>query len=126
MHFRLRELTVSLVGFGVLVGVQAPVQRSNHFDFLMTNGRIVDGTGAPWFRADVGVVGDMIAAVGALPDASATVRIDATNLIVAPGFIDLLGQSEFNVLVDDRAASKVYQGVTTEVTGEGTSIAPVN
>ena len=92
----------------------------------MTNGRIVDGTGAPWFRADVGVVGDTIAAVGALSDASAAVRIDATNLIVAPGFIDLLGQSEFNVLVDGRAASKVYQGVTTEVTGEGSSIAPVN
>ena len=127
MHYHLRELAVSLVGFGVLVGVQAPVQRSaNHFDFLMTNGRIVDGTGAPWFRADVGVVGDTIAAVGALRDATATLRIDATNLIVAPGFIDLLGQSEFNVLVDDRAASKVYQGVTTEVTGEGTSIAPVN
>lgn len=127
MHFRMRQLAVSVVGFGVLVGVQAPVQRSaNHFDFLMTNGRIVDGTGAPWFRGDVGVVGDTIAAIGALRDATATLRIDATNLIVAPGFIDLLGQSEFNVLVDDRAASKVYQGVTTEVTGEGTSIAPVN
>ena len=53
-------------------------------------------------------------------------RIDATNLVVAPGFIDLLGQSEFNVLVDGRAASKILQGVTTEVTGEGSSIAPVN
>jgi dihydroorotase/N-acyl-D-amino-acid deacylase len=127
MHFRWRELAVSLVGSGVLVAVQGPVQRSaSHFDFLMTNGRIVDGTGAPWFRADVGIVGDTITAVGTLRDAGATVRIDATNLIVAPGFIDLLGQSEFNVLVDDRAASKVYQGVTTEVTGEGTSIAPVN
>lgn len=93
---------------------------------MITNGHIVDGTGAPWFRGDVALVGDTIAAVGSLANASATVRIDATNLVVAPGFIDLLGQSEFNVLVDGRAASKALQGVTTEVTGEGTSIAPVN
>jgi dihydroorotase/N-acyl-D-amino-acid deacylase len=71
-------------------------------------------------------VGDRIAAVGALGGAPAATTIDATNQIVAPGFIDLLGQSEFNVLVDGRAASKIMQGVTTEVTGEGSSIAPVN
>src|SRR5206468_4805099 len=91
-----------------------------------TNGRIVDGTGSPWFRGDIGIAGDRIAAIGALGDASAAAEIDATNLVVAPGFIDLLGQSEFNVLVDGRAASKILQGVTTEVTGEGSSIAPVN
>jgi dihydroorotase/N-acyl-D-amino-acid deacylase len=93
---------------------------------LITKGRIVDGTGAPWYRGDIGIVGDTIAAIGTLTNASATVRVDASNLVVAPGFIDLLGQSEFNVLVDGRAASKIYQGVTTEVTGEGTSIGPVN
>jgi dihydroorotase/N-acyl-D-amino-acid deacylase len=98
----------------------------NRFDVLIKNGRIVDGTGAPWFRADVGIAGDRIAAVGSLDGASAAVTVDATNLVVAPGFIDLLGQSEFNVLVDGRAASKILQGVTTEVTGEGSSIAPVN
>ena len=102
---------------------QGPAPR---FDVLIANGRIVDGTGAPWFRGDIGLVGDRIAAIGALRDATARTTIDATDLIVAPGFIDLLGQSEFNVLVDSRAASKVLQGITTEVTGEGSSIAPLN
>src|SRR5260370_12499998 len=87
---------------------------------------MVEGTGAPWFRGDIGITGDRIAAMGAVGDATAAVHIDADNLVVAPGFIDLLGQSEFNVLVDGRAASKILQGVTTEVTGEGGSIAPVN
>jgi len=96
------------------------------FDVIIANGRIVDGTGAPWFRSDVGITGDRITVIGALNGATAATRIDAANLVVAPGFIDMLGQSEFNVLVDGRAASKILQGVTTEVTGEGTSIAPVN
>jgi len=95
-------------------------------DVLIRNGRIVDGTGAPWFRGDVGIAGDRIAAVGTLAGATAATIIDATSLVVAPGFIDLLGQSEFNVLVDGRAASKILQGITTEVTGEGSAIAPVN
>jgi dihydroorotase/N-acyl-D-amino-acid deacylase len=102
-------------------------QRTGTFDVLLTNGRIVDGTGAPWFRGDLGIVGDRIAAIGSLAGSNtAAMTIDATNLVVTPGFIDLLGQSEFNVLVDGRAASKIMQGVTTEVTGEGSSIAPVN
>jgi len=96
------------------------------FDVLITNGRIVDGTGSPWYRGDVGIVGDRIAAVGHLSGTPALQTIDAGDLVVAPGFIDLLGQSEFNVLVDPRAASKITQGVTTEVTGEGGSIAPLN
>jgi N-acyl-D-amino-acid deacylase len=107
-------------------GGQAAQTRPARFDVLIANGRIVDGTGAPWFRGDIGIAGDRIAALGALHDATAATTIDATNLVVAPGFIDLLGQSEFNVLVDGRAASKILQGVTTEVTGEGSSIAPVN
>ena len=96
------------------------------FDVLITGGRIVDGTGAPWYRADIGIVGDRITAIGKLGDQSATTKIDASNLVVAPGFIDMLGQSEFNVLADGRAASKITQGITTEVTGEGSSIAPLN
>ncbi len=96
------------------------------YDVIIVNGRIVDGTGAPWFEADVGIVGDRIEAVGDLGSRQAKTRIDATNLVVAPGFIDLLGQSEFNVLVDSRAASKITQGITTEITGEGGSIAPAN
>jgi len=105
---------------------QPPPAQPARFDVIIAHGRIVDGTGAPWFRGDIGIAGDRIAAVGALDGATAATTIDATNLVVAPGFIDLLGQSEFNVLVDGRAASKILQGITTEVTGEGTSIAPVN
>jgi N-acyl-D-amino-acid deacylase len=96
------------------------------FDVVIANGRVVDGTGAPWFRADIGIVGDRITAIGNLSAAQAGTRIDAAGQVVAPGFIDLLGQSEFNVLVDSRAASKITQGITTEITGEGVSIAPVN
>jgi N-acyl-D-amino-acid deacylase len=103
-----------------------PPPRTTRFDVLITGGHVVDGTGAPWFAGDVGIIGDRIAAVGHLADQSATTKIDATNLVVAPGFIDMLGQSEFNVLVDRRAASKIMQGITTEITGEGTSIAPLN
>jgi dihydroorotase/N-acyl-D-amino-acid deacylase len=95
-------------------------------DLLFTGGRVVDGTGAPWFRADVCVRGGRVAAVGDLGAAPAKRRIDASRLVVAPGFIDMMGQSEYNVLVDNRAASKITQGITTEITGEGTSIAPVN
>ncbi|PYQ11709.1 MAG: dihydroorotase [Acidobacteria bacterium] len=93
---------------------------------LFAGGRVVDGTGAPWFRADVCVAGDRIAGVGDLAKVEAGRRIDAQGLVVAPGFIDMLGQSEYNVLVDPRAASKIAQGITTELTGEGSSIAPVN
>ena len=96
------------------------------YDVILAGGRVVDGTGAPWFRADVGIRGDRIAAIGDLSKAQAQRRIDATKLVVSPGFIDMLGQSEFNVMVDPRAASKITQGITTEITGEGHSIAPVN
>jgi N-acyl-D-amino-acid deacylase len=96
------------------------------FDVILAGGRIVDGTGAPWFRGDVGIKGDRIQEIGNLSASSARRRIDASGLVIAPGFIDMLGQSEFSVLVDNRAASKITQGVTTEVTGEGTSIGPIN
>jgi dihydroorotase/N-acyl-D-amino-acid deacylase len=96
------------------------------YDVLIAGGRIVDGTGAPWFRGDVALAGDRIVAIGHLAGRPARQTVDATGLVVAPGFIDMLGQSEFNVLVDGRAASKIMQGVTTEITGEGESIAPVN
>ncbi len=106
--------------------VPVPPARQATFDVLITGGRVVDGTGAPWYRADVGIVGDRITAIGQLSDQTATTKIDASNMVVAPGFIDMLGQSEFNVLVDGRAASKITQGITTEITGEGSSIAPLN
>jgi N-acyl-D-amino-acid deacylase len=111
-----------VVAFAGVRAHQAPPP----FDVLITGGRIVDGTGAPWFRSDVAIAGDRIVAMGQLDGRPARQTVDATGLVVAPGFIDMLGQSEFNVLVDGRAASKIMQGVTTEITGEGMSIAPVN
>jgi len=96
------------------------------YDLVFAGGRVVDGTGAPWFRADVGVVGDRVAAIGNLAKAAAKRRIDASRLVIAPGFIDMMGQSEYNLLVDNRVASKITQGITTEITGEGSSIAPLN
>ena len=96
------------------------------YDVILAGGRIVDGTGAPWRLGDLAISGDRIAALGDLRGARARRRIDVRGLAVAPGFIDMLGQSEYFLLVDGRAASKVMQGVTTEITGEGTSIAPLN
>ena len=129
MSRRLLSLTaLSLVLFSAACTSPPPANdvSSPTFDLIITGGRIVDGTGAPWFAGDVGVKGDHIAAVGRLADQPAARRVDATGMVVAPGFIDMLGQSEFNVLVDGRAASKITQGVTTEITGEGSSIAPLN
>ena len=126
----MKNLRYAIVMIGITSLLLAPrgaAQRApNRFDVVIKNGRIVDGTGAPWFRGDIGITGDRISAIGLLEGAAGAVTIDASNLVVSPGFIDLLGQSEFNVLVDGRAASKILQGVTTEVTGEGSSIAPVN
>jgi N-acyl-D-amino-acid deacylase len=96
------------------------------FDLIIRNGRVVDGSGHQGFNADVGVKGDRIVRVGDLKGAKATRVIDAHGLVVAPGFIDMLGQSETYLLIDPRAMSKVMMGVTTEITGEGESIAPVN
>jgi dihydroorotase/N-acyl-D-amino-acid deacylase len=105
----------------------AATRRAAPMDDLVFEGaRVLDGTGAPWFVADVSVKDGKIAAIGRLDRRPARRRIDARGLVVAPGFIDLLGQSEYNVLVDPRAASKITQGITTEVTGEGVSIAPIN
>src|SRR5258705_599318 len=115
-----------LAGALLVVSAAPPPGKDRGYDLLFTNARVVDGTGAPWFLADVGVRGGKIAAVGRLAGSPATRTIDASGLVVAPGFIDLLGKSEYNVLVDSRAASKITQGITTEVTGEGKSIAPTN
>jgi dihydroorotase/N-acyl-D-amino-acid deacylase len=95
------------------------------YDVLLTGGWIVDGSGNPGYRGDVAVRGERIAAVGYLPGATARDTLDVHNLVVAPGFIDMLGQSETNVLIDNRVLSKISQGVTTEVTGEGGSVAPL-
>lgn len=96
------------------------------YDLLIKNGRIVDGSGRPGYAADLAVKGDRIVEIGNLKTAEATRVIDAAGLVVTPGFIDMLGQSETYVLIDNRAMSKVMMGVTTEITGEGESIAPIN
>jgi N-acyl-D-amino-acid deacylase len=96
------------------------------FDLIIRNGRVVDGSGAPWYRADVGIRGDEIVAIGDLSTVSAVDSIDAAGHIVAPGFIDLLGHSENSARVDPRLEGKIRQGVTTELTGEGTIAAPLS
>jgi len=96
------------------------------YDLIIRNGHIIDGAGNPWFAADVAIKGDRISAIGDLRDAHAQRKIDAAGRIVAPGFIDMRGQSEFSLLLDNRSISKLAQGITTEITGEGGSIAPQN
>jgi dihydroorotase/N-acyl-D-amino-acid deacylase len=97
-----------------------------HFDLVITNGHIIDGTGSPWYSGDLGIRGGRVAAIGNLSAASRSRTIDARGMAVAPGFIDMLGQSELTILVDPRLPSKIYQGITTEITGEGGSVAPLN
>jgi dihydroorotase/N-acyl-D-amino-acid deacylase len=95
------------------------------YDIVIRSGRIVDGTGSPWYAGDIGIRGGRIAAIGRLGDAPARRTIDARGMVVAPGFIDMLGQSELTILVNPHLPSKIYQGITTEITGEGSSIAPL-
>jgi N-acyl-D-amino-acid deacylase len=101
-------------------------QPAPRFDTLIVNGHVVDGTGSPWYAADVGIRDGRVAAIGRLGGAEAKQRIDARGKVVAPGFIDMLGQSELTLLVDPHVPSKIFQGITTEITGEGGSVAPLN
>jgi N-acyl-D-aspartate/D-glutamate deacylase len=109
----------------LLLAACATTKPANLLDLKITNGRIIDGTGAPWYRGDVGVRGDTIVAIGDLSRMSSTATIDARDHVVSPGFIDLLGQSQGSVFTDPSVEAKVRQGVTTEVTGEGTSPGPI-
>jgi dihydroorotase/N-acyl-D-amino-acid deacylase len=86
----------------------------------------MDGTGSPWYSGDIGIRNGRIAALGRLHDATAKTTIDAKNLLVTPGFIDMLGQSEMTILVEPHLPSKIFQGITTEITGEGNSAAPIS
>ncbi|MGH7632918.1 MAG: N-acyl-D-amino-acid deacylase family protein [Gemmatimonadaceae bacterium] len=93
---------------------------------IIRHGHIIDGTGSPWYEGDVGVRDGHIAAIGDLSHATAKQSIDAHGMVIAPGFVDMLGQSELTVLVDPRLPSKIFQGITTEITGEGESVAPLD
>ena len=126
----MKSIVVSLLSLMGLVTLQAPaadaaLPASPGFDVIITNGHVIDGTGSPWYQADIGIRDGRIAAIGKLTDSSARQRVDAGGNVVAPGFIDMLGQSEYTILVDPRLPSKIYQGITTEITGEGDSPAPM-
>src|SRR5215469_13289393 len=114
---KIRFFLIAVVAFCFATS-PAPAQAP--YDFIISGARVVDGTGAPWFIGDIAISGDRIAAMGDLRNGAAKTRINGSGLVVSPGFIDVQGQSEFNLLVDNRAASKITQGVTTEITGEGT------
>src|SRR3989449_5446350 len=117
---------VSLLTLTSLLGLSTVFSSAPAYDLIIKNGRVVDGSVRHGFKADVAIKGNRIARIGNLSGAKAKREIDARGQIVAPGFIDMLGQSEMFVLIDPRAMSKVMMGVTTEITGEGESIAPVN
>ena len=117
-----------LIGIFLLAVVHLSQAQANKqpLDTVITNGHIIDGTGSPWYSGDIGIRSGKIAAIGNLSGSQRTRTIDVHGMVVAPGFIDMLGQSELTILVDPRLPSKIYQGITTEITGEGGSIAPLN
>ena len=124
-----RDLTAGLIA-GLLILRGAPTiaagLSAQPYDIVIENGHIVDGSGSPWYAADLAIRDGRIAAIGRLHHAPARHRIDARGKVVAPGFIDMLGQSELTLLVNPHVPSKIFQGITTEVTGEGSSAAPLN
>ena len=116
---------LSLFGCAPPVGSDPGSNRGVPFDVLITGARVIDGTGNPWFRADVGIRGDIIAEVGSLSGRDAARTIEARDRIVSPGFIDMMGQSSLVLITDPLSAeSKLRQGITTYLSGEGGSPAP--
>lgn len=109
---------------GRAVRAQGAAAESGEYDIVIRHGHIIDGTGSPWYAGDLAIRDGRIAAIGDLSDAHGKQEIDAAGRVVAPGFIDMLGQSEITILVDPHVSSKIYQGITTEITGEGDSVAP--
>jgi dihydroorotase/N-acyl-D-amino-acid deacylase len=116
---------LTLAQFTCLFALALSAQAQSSYDVIIRNGHIIDGTGSPWYAADLAIQNGRIAKIGNLESAQARRIIDAKGLIVAPGFIDMLGQSEFSILVDPHLPSKIFQGITTEITGEGGSAAPL-
>src|SRR5215475_8839551 len=117
------------IAFAIILALASTIafsQTRPSFDLVITNGHIIDGSGSPWYSGDLGIRDGKIAAIGNLSAAPRQRTIDAAGKVVAPGFIDMLGQSEMTILVDPRLPSKIFQGITSEITGEGNSIAPLN
>ncbi len=118
-----RLLLLLCLLFCPIASAQSP---SAPYDIIIRNGHIIDGTGSPWYSGDIGIRDGKIAAIGLLSGAQAKKTIDAHGMVVAPGFIDMLGQSEMTILVNPHLPSKIFQGITSEFTGEGSSAAPLN
>lgn len=114
-----------LTVMSLIARVTAQPAQEQPFDLVIAHGHVVDGTGSPWYAADIGIRGGRIEAIGRLDGKPRVRTIDAHGLVVAPGFIDMLGQSEISILVDPRLPSKIFQGITTEITGEGNSAGPL-
>jgi N-acyl-D-amino-acid deacylase len=120
----------SALRFILLAGLMLPAlaasEQSSEFDVLIKGGTVYDGTGTEGRVADIGIRGDRITAVGTFQDANATRVVDAHDLAVAPGFINMLSWSNESLIQDGRSQSEIRQGVTTEIMGEGESMGPVN
>jgi N-acyl-D-amino-acid deacylase len=117
---------IAAAAYDAPLGSQINPSSSAEYDVIIKNGSIIDGSGNPWVSGDIAIRGERIATIGKLDGAEAKRVIDAQGLVISPGFIDMLGQSEAALLIDNRSISKLAQGITTEITGEGGSIAPQN
>ena len=128
---RLRRIGLSIILLAAAISAGLSVRRwaqatpQSPYDLLIVHGHIIDGSGSPWFVGSVAVKDGRIADVGRLPGATAKHVIDASGLVVAPGFIDLHSHSDYTLLVDGTAQSKIRQGVTTEILGEAASAGPI-
>jgi N-acyl-D-aspartate/D-glutamate deacylase len=131
IHQRLnRRITLRILAMGAVAGLLAMSAVRNsaqqpHYDLLIVGGHIIDGSGSPWYAGSVAIKDGLIADIGRLEGATAAQTIDATGLVVAPGFIDMHTHSDYTLLVDGNAESKIRQGVTTEILGEANSAAPI-
>jgi len=121
-----KQLVLIAIFLFLVTTVQLFASDREPFDVVIRNGHIIDGTGSPWYSGDIGIRSGRIAAIGNLQNATGKQIIDAHGMAVAPGFIDMLGQSEITILVNPSLPSKIFQGITTEITGEGGSVAPLN